>query len=96
MVIANTLFQQHKGHLYIWASPDGQNPNQTDYILCGQGWRSSIQSAKTILGADCGSDHELLNAKFRFKMKTVGKTARPSRYDLNKSKPLLFYSGSDE
>ena len=46
LVIANTLFQQHKRRLYIWTSPDGQHQNQTDYILCSQRWRSSIQSAK--------------------------------------------------
>ena len=54
-----------------------------DYILCSQKWRSPIQSAKTRLGADCGSDHELLIAKFRHKLKKVGKTARLFRYDLN-------------
>ena len=43
----------------------------------------STQSAKTILGADCGSDHELLIEKFRLKLKKVGKTTRPCRYDLN-------------
>ena len=48
-----------------------------------QRWRSSIQSAKTRPGADCGSDHELLIAKFRLKLKKVGKTTRPFRYDLN-------------
>ena len=42
-----------------------------------------IQSAKTRLGADCGSDHELLIAKFRLKLKKVAKTTRPFRYDLN-------------
>ena len=47
LVIANTLFQQHKRQLYTWTSPDGQYPNQTDYILCSQRWRSSIPSAKT-------------------------------------------------
>ena len=57
--------------------------NQTDYILCSQRWRSSIQSAKTRLGADCGSDQELLIAKFRLKLKKVGKTTGPFRYDLN-------------
>ena len=46
-------------------------------------WRSSIQSAKTRPGADCGSDHELLIAKFRLKLNKVGKTSRPFRYDLN-------------
>ena len=83
LVIANTLFQQHKRRLYTWASPDGQYRNHIDYILCSQRWRSSIQSAKTRPGADCGSDHELLLAKFRFKLKKVGKATRPFRYDLN-------------
>ena len=77
LVIANTLFQQHKRRLYTWTSSDGQQRNQIDYILCSQRWRSSIQSAKTRLGADCHSDHELLIAKFRLKLKKVGKTARP-------------------
>ena len=45
-VIANTLFQKHKRRLYTWTSPEGQHRNQTDYILCSQRWRSSIQSAK--------------------------------------------------
>ena len=83
LVIANTLFQQHKRSLYTWTSPHGQHQNQTDYILCSQRWRSSIQSAKTRLGADCGSDHELLIAKFKLILKKVGKTTRPFRYDLN-------------
>ena len=69
--------------LYTWTSPDGQHRNQIDYILCSQRWRSSIQSAKTRPGADCGSDRELLIAKFRLKLKKVGKTTRPFRYDLN-------------
>ena len=55
LVIANTLFQQHKRRLYTWTSLDGQHQNQIDYILFSQRWRSSIQSAKTRPGADCGS-----------------------------------------
>ena len=82
-VIANTLFQQTKRRLYTWTSPDGQHRNQIDCILCSQRWRSSIQSAKTRPGADCGSDHELLIAKFRLKLKKVRKITRPFRYDLN-------------
>ena len=77
-MIANALFQQHKRRLYTWTSPDGQHRNQIDYILCSQRWRSSIQSAKTRPGADCGSDHELLIARFK-----LGKTTRPFTYDLN-------------
>ena len=82
-VISNTFFQQHKRRLYTWTSPDGQHRNQVDYILCSQRWRSSIQSTKTRPGADCGSDDELLIAKFRLKLKKVGKTTSPFRYDLN-------------
>ena len=76
LVVANTFFQQHKRRLYTWTSPDGQHRNQIGYILYSQRWRSSVQSAKTRLGADCGSDHELLIAKFRLKLKKVGKTTR--------------------
>ena len=67
LVIANTLFQQHKRRLYTWTSPDGQHRNQ---------------SAKTRPRTDCGSDHELLIAKFRLKLKKAEKTTRPFRYDL--------------
>ena len=83
LVIANTIFQQHKRRLYTWTSPDGQHRNQIDYILCSQRWINFVQSAKTRLGAVCGSDHELLIAKFRLKLKKVGKTTRQFRYDLN-------------
>ena len=83
LIITNILFQRPKRRLYTWTSPDGQHLNQTDYILCSQRWRSSIQSAKTRPGADCGSDHEFLIAKFRLKLKKVGKATRLFRYDLN-------------
>ena len=83
LVIANTLFQQHKKRLYTWTSLDGQHQNQIDYILYTQRWRSSIQSAKTRLRADHGSNHELLIAKFRLNLKKVRKTTRSFRYDLN-------------
>ena len=82
LVIANILFQQHKRRLYTWTSPDGQYWNQSYYIHHSQRWRSSIQSTKARRGADCGSENELLNAKFRLKLKKVEKTIRPFRYDL--------------
>ena len=69
--------------------------NQIDYILCSQRW-ISIQSAKTRPGADCGTDHELLIAKFRLKLKKVGKTTRPLGYDLNQIPYDWLYSGSDK
>ena len=72
-VIANSLFQQHKRGLYPWTSADAQHRDQIDYILGSQRLRSAIQSAKIRLGADCGSDHELLIAKFRLKLKKLEK-----------------------
>ena len=79
LVIANTFFQQHKRRLHMditrWSTP------KSDYILCSWRWRSFIQSAKPRLGANCGSHHEFLIAKFR--LKKIWKTTRPFRYDLN-------------
>ena len=51
--------------------------------------REALQSAKTRLGADCGSDHQLLIAKFRLQLKKVGKTTRPFRYDQIKSLMII-------
>ena len=67
----------------MWTSPDDQYQNQMDYIVCSQGWRSLVQSAKNKTGSYCGSDHELFIAKFRLKLKLVRKTTRSLRYDLN-------------
>ena len=61
----------------MWTSPNIPYRNQIDYILRSQGWRSRIQLAKARPGADCGSDHELLIAKFRLKSTKVGTTTRP-------------------
>ena len=72
MLLANTLFHQHKRWLYTMTSPDGQYRNRIDYILCSQRWRSSIQLAKTRPWLRLNSD-----------LKKVGKTTRPFRYHLN-------------
>ena len=83
LVIANTLFQKHKWQIYTGTSPNGQYQYQIDYTLCSWRWRMFIQSAEKRPGADCYSDHELLIAKYRLKLKKVGKTTRPFWYDLN-------------
>ena len=80
---ATTIFQQHKTWLYKWTSSDCKYWNQIDYFLCSPRWRISIQSVNITQQADCGSDPKLLIAKFGLKLKKVGKTARPFRYDLN-------------
>ena len=58
----------------MWTSPDDQYQNQIDYILCRQRSRSAIQSAKARPGAECGSDHELIIAKFNLELNEVRKT----------------------
>ena len=82
LVTSNTVFQKHKrnsthGHHQV------VNTKIRLIILFSQRWKSSIQSAKIRLGADCGLDNELIIAKFRLKWKKVGKTTKPFRYDLN-------------
>ena len=52
-------------------------------LVAAEDGEASYSQSKTILGADCGSDHEPLIAKFRLKLKKVGKTTRPFRYDVN-------------
>ena len=61
--------KSRRERLYTWTSPDGQHQNQIDHIFYSQRWRSSIQTAKTRRGADCGSDHEVLTTKFSLKLK---------------------------
>ena len=82
LVLTNTVFQQYKRRLYTWTSPDGQYQNQID-IFFGLKVEKLYTVSKTRLRAHCGSDHEFLIAKFRLKLKKVGKTTRPFRYDLN-------------
>ena len=80
--LLRTIIQEKTLHMDVirWPTP------KSDWLYSLQPrWRNSIQSAKkkNRPGADCGSDHELLIAKFRLKLKKIGKTTRPFRYDLN-------------
>ena len=86
LVIPNTLFQQYKRRLYTWTSPDGQYRNHIDSFFPAKDGKllcSQKKKKKTRPGADSGSYRELLFAKFRLKLKKVGKTTRPFRSDLN-------------
>ena len=82
-VVANTFFQPHKRQLYIWSSPDGQYNIFKLIILLAAKKGEALRSQQKRLGADCGSDHEFHIVKYRLKLKKVGKTTRPFRYDLN-------------
>ena len=82
MVLANTFFQQHKRRLYN-GHHQLVNSKVRLIIFFAAKDGDALYSQQTRPGADCGSDHELLNTKFRLKLKKVGKTIRPFRYDLN-------------
>ena len=82
LCITNTLFSQHPRRLYTWQGPGGMVRNQIDYITIKNRWKSSIKVTKTLPGADVGSDHQLLFAELRIKLKTIAKAQRPMRFDL--------------
>jgi hypothetical protein len=84
MKIMNTFFKQPKRRLYTWTSPDGVSRNQIDYIIIQNRWRSTIHATHTLPGADCGTDHEILVAGLRLKLKKLKKEAVPARYDMEK------------
>lgn len=82
LCVMNTQFEQHKRRLYTWTAPNGIHRNQIDYIMCQKRWKSSVLAAKTLPGADCGTDHELLMAKIRIKLRKVKRTTVPQRFDI--------------
>ena len=82
LVTANTLFQQHKRRLYTWTSPEVNSEIRLIIFFAAKDGEA-LYSQKTRLGADCGSNHELLIAKFKLKLKKIWKTTRPFRNDLN-------------
>ena len=82
LVIASTLFQQHKKKLYTWTSPEVSIPKSDWLYIFAANDGEALYSQQTTLGADCGSDHELFIAKFGLKLKKSGKTTRSFRYNL--------------
>ena len=78
--VTNTTCQQHPRRLYTWTSPGDRVRNQIDYILIGRRWRSTILVTKK--SADCGSDHQLLVAKIKIKLRQKKRRSVPVRYDI--------------
>ena len=76
MVIANTLFQQHERRLYTWTSPDVNTEIRLIIFFAAKDGEA-LHSQQKQDQDDGGSDHELLIAKFRLKLKKVRKTTRP-------------------
>ena len=77
LVISNTCFNHHPRRLYTWTSPDGTTRNQIDYIMIKRKWKSCIKNVKTYPGADCNSDHQLLVAKCKIRLKKIQRQPPP-------------------
>lgn len=82
LTIVNTNFSNHPRRIYTWTSPDGKTRNQIDYIMIQKRWISAIRGARTLPGADCGSDHELLMAEMKLKLKVKKGVTTTQRYDV--------------
>ncbi len=82
LIVGNTFLKQHPRRLWTWRSPGDNVRNQIDYILIKRRWRSSLLSVKTRPGAYCGSDHQLLVAQLKLKLRAKKNTRPPFRYDV--------------
>uniref|UniRef100_A0A914WUP2 Uncharacterized protein n=1 Tax=Plectus sambesii TaxID=2011161 RepID=A0A914WUP2_9BILA len=87
MSIGNTFYQHKDIHKKTWRHPDGRVSNEIDYVCIAKRWRSSLLDVKVHRGADVGSDHHLLIAKFRLRLKRLPPTPQRARpFDVMKLK----------
>ena len=85
LVIGGTVFPHKKIHKTTWTSPDGRTENQIDHFCISLKYRSSLQDVKVIRGADSGSDHHLLLAKVRLRLKKykASTSKRQQKFNVN-------------
>ena len=77
LMITNTCYQQGKANRqWMWELPDGHTQNMIDYILVPGRWRSSVINSRAYPSADIGSDHQLLIANIRLKLKAMKRVAK--------------------
>ncbi|XP_038055161.1 craniofacial development protein 2-like [Patiria miniata] len=87
LCISNTLFKQKKdSREWTWESPDGNTRNKIDFILINRRWKSSISMSRSFPSADIGSDHQLVHANMKLRLKAKPKSARQTRFDIEKLK----------
>ena len=82
LYITNTAFQHHKRRIYTWLSPGGRYRNQIDFILIKICWMKCITNARAYPGLDCGSDHNLVGATVKLKVKKISPQTRKIRLNL--------------
>ena len=88
MVIGGTIFPHKNIHKRTWTTPDGRSHNQIDHILIKQRFRRSLQDVRSYRGADCDSDHYLVvaNIKVKLKMERTPRTEKVRRFNVDKLK----------
>ena len=79
MEMISLFFSSHDGAL---TAPNGEHRPQIDFILIKHKWRTSVKNAKTLPGADCGTDHEMLSIKLKIKMVKMKREPNPVCYDM--------------
>ena len=85
LCITNTLFKEVKqNRLWTWESPVGSTRNKFDYILIKYKLSSNVISSRSFPSADVDSDHQLVLANIKLKLKATEKPKRPKKYDVNK------------
>ena len=83
LIVTNTMFQHPMKNLYTWSSPGDLYRNQIDYVLVRERFRNNVKNVKTYPGADINSDHCLLLAKLRIKIKKVRKSTKTIKYNID-------------
>ena len=89
MSVGNTFFAHKNIHKKTWRASDGTTKNEIDFICISQRWRSSIQDVRVYRGADVGSDHYLLKALVKRKLKKIKTSQSKRSFAAEKLKDLL-------
>ena len=84
-IIGGTLFPHRNIHKLTWTSPNGRDQNQIDHLMVNSMWRCSLLDVRVRRGADASSDHHLVTAKVRLKLRAAGSNKqRIPRYDISR------------